>query len=424
MLTGTRSEGLAWRLALASFTVAALTGAFMRFGLYLGFPAWLRFGDVRHAHSHLMFFAWATPALILCAHRALKNAGRRLPGGVMTAIVAALAGLLAYVPFLLSGYGFLRIGDAGLPVSMMASGLNGIVWYAFAALYFYGARGVVRTPALRLMDGAVVMLVVSTVGILLLMVDGMSGTATASSVAASAEFYTNVFADGWFGLGLLAGLALAGLLGRSGGHGAGSGRLGFATWSLVVGLTARSGARLLAHSAPEASLRLVGGLGGLVAAAAWLWLVASLWRLWRARPVDGETDDTVRTVALAALALVGLKAVVEVALSLPAGEAFVASEGLRVLLLHAFLLGAVTLGLAATGRALLGRAAWTGLGAFGVSVALMILLLVPLTGVWPASLAGPWTLRAAAFSSLGPALLGGYALLFTARRHGPGSTRR
>src|SRR5690606_1433652 len=105
MLTRTPSENLAWRLALASFTLAALTGAFMRFGLYLGFPAGLRFGDVRHAHSHLMFFAWATPALMLCAHHALKDAGRRMPGGVKTAIAAALAGLLAYVPFLLSGYG-------------------------------------------------------------------------------------------------------------------------------------------------------------------------------------------------------------------------------------------------------------------------------------------------------------------------------
>src|SRR5690606_23482882 len=117
----------------------------------------------------------------------------------------------------------------------------------------------------------------------------------------------------------------------------------------------------------------------------------SLWRLRRARPRDGAHDRAGLGVALAALALVGLQAVVEVALALPSGEAFVAREGLRVLLLHAFLLGAVTLGLAATGRALLGQAAWSGLGAFTVAVAVMVLLLVPLTGLWPASLGGPWT---------------------------------
>jgi len=420
MLTGTRSEWLAWRLALTSFTLAALTGAFMRFGLYLGFPAGLRFTDVRHAHSHLMFFAWATPALMLCAHAALKSVGRRLPGGAALAVAAAVAGLLAYVPFLLSGYDLMRIGDAELPVSMMASGLNGIVWYGFALLYLWGSRGVRRSTTLRLMDGAVAMLVISTVGVILLMLESMSGTATSASVAANAEFYTSLFSDGWFGLGLVAGLSLAYLSVRSGFGAIAPRWLGLATWSLVVGLTARSGARLLAHSQPEAGLRLVEGVGGLVAAAGWLGLV---WGLWRARQRE-EGYDVGRTVALVALALVALKAVVEVALALPVGEALVARAGLRVVLLHSFLLGAVTLGLAATGRALLGRAAWTGLGVFAFAVAAMVGLLIPLTGVWPAPLVGPWTLRAAAFSSLGPALLGGYALLIGPLRPGSGSTRR
>ncbi|HZW99571.1 MAG TPA: hypothetical protein VFF10_05870, partial [Trueperaceae bacterium] len=254
MLTGTRSEWLAWRLALTSFTLAALTGAFMRFGLYLGFPAGLRFTDVRHAHSHLMFFAWATPALMLCAHAALKSVGRRLPGGAALAVAAAVAGLLAYVPFLLSGYDLMRIGDAELPVSMMASGLNGIVWYGFALLYLWGSRGVRRSTTLRLMDGAVAMLVISTVGVILLMLESMSGTATSASVAANAEFYTSLFSDGWFGLGIVAGLALAYVPGRGGFGSIGPRWLGLATWSLVVGLTARSGARLLTHSQPEAGL--------------------------------------------------------------------------------------------------------------------------------------------------------------------------
>lgn len=415
---------LAWRLAVASFTVAALTGAFMRFGLYLGFPWGLQYGDVRHAHSHLMFFSWATPALALCADAALRAAGRRLPGGPALAVVAALAGLVAYVPFVLSGYRLMPIGSAELPLSMMASGLNGIVWYALALLYLLGSWGARRTPALRLMDGAVVMLVVSTVGVLLLMLDGIGGTGTPRRVAANAEYYTSLFADGWFGLGLLAALALTRFGGRSGSatsadhapHGAvrqnpsGEGGFALATWALVIGLSVRSGTLLLTDLGLVAGLRPATGVGGLLAAAAWLWLAAGLWRRRpRVRSVGG-------VVAAVVLWLVVLKAVFELALALPAGEAFVESESLRVLLLHAYLLGAVTLGLASAARVALGSRAWHGLGAFSIAVGVMVLCLLPLTGLWPTALAGAWTLRAAAYSSLGPPLLAAWALSQTFRR--------
>jgi len=404
-----RGSLAAWRLALASFTLAALTGAFMRFGLYLGFPWGLQFADVRHAHSHLMFFSWATPALALAADAALGTVGRRLPGGAATAIAAALAGLAAYVPFLLSGYRLLPVGDAELPLSMMASGLNGVVWYALAALYASGSRGAPRTPALRLFDGAFSLLVVSTFGVLLLMVEGMGGTSTPLSVAANADFFLTLFADGWFGLGLLGALACTRF--------ADGPRRGFglATWSLAAGLCLRSGARLAAEHGLASGLRWLEGAGGLIAAAAWLWLAYALWR----RDVGGAGVGQV--VARVTLALIALKAAVEVALALPAGEELVAREGLRVMLLHAYLLGAVTLGLASFGRARLGPVAWRGLGAFAVAVAAMVALLLPQTGLWPATLGGFWALPAAALSSLGPALLGGYALMASLGARLPGA---
>ncbi len=399
-LTDDRSGALgAWRLALFSFTLAALTGALLRFGMYLGLPGGLLLGDVRHAHSHLMFFSWATPALALAAQAALAGAGRRSPGGAAVAIAAGVGGLVAYVPFLLSGYRLMPVGDAELPLSMMASGLNGLVWYAIAVLYAAGSWRVPRTPALRLMDGAVAMLVVSTVGVLLLMSEGMGGTATPRSIAANADFFLTLFADGWFGLGLLAALA-ATRFGGAPGYGWGPG-----TWALAAGLTLRSGAQLAAEHGLSSGLGPLASAGGLIAAAAWL---ALAWGLWRG---DLGGREPGQVVARIALALVALKAVVEVALALPAGAELVERNGLTVALLHAYLLGAVTLGLAAFGRAYLGRRAWRGVGALTAAVALMVFLLLPLTGLWPAVLRGAWALPAAALSSLGPALLGGYALL-------------
>lgn len=394
-----RTELAAWRLATLCFTLAALTGAFMRFGMYLGLPWGLQLGDVRHAHSHLMFFSWVTPALALAMHAALLQAGRRLPGGASVAVAAALAGLAAYVPFLLSGYRLLPVGDRELPLSMMLSAVNGIVWYVLVLLYLAGSWRLRRTPALCLMDGAAAMLVVSTLGVLLLMADGLGGTSTPSSVAANAEFFLTLFADGWFGLGLLG--ALAAMRFQTGTMG-GCGR---ATWALAAGLCLRSGARLAAEHGMT-SLRWLEGIGGLLAAAAWLWLVLALWR-----SDDAPGDAAGRTLARIALGLVALKSAVEVALALPAGEAFVEREGLRVLFLHAYLLGAVSLGLVSFGRARFGPAAWRGAGTFAVAVAVLVALLLPLTGLWPAGLAGFWALPAAALSSLGPVLLGAYALV-------------
>lgn len=102
-------------MALASFTLAGLTGAGLRFGLLFGFPWGLNYADVRHAHSHLMFFAWVTPSAMLLAAQALSDRGRRLPGGALVAIAAAVTGVLAYLPFLTSGYRLTEIGGNALP---------------------------------------------------------------------------------------------------------------------------------------------------------------------------------------------------------------------------------------------------------------------------------------------------------------------
>src|SRR5690606_25780622 len=173
-----RQLSAAWRLALFSLLLAMLTGAALRFSFIYGLPGGLRFQDVRHAHSHLMFFSWATPVLMLVAAAAVRRAGGRLIGAGACAMAAAVAGLLAYPPFLLSGYRLLSLAGRELPVSMMASGLNGALWYLFAALYLARSWRLARDPALRLLGGAVVLLLVSSLGAVLLAVSGISGTAT------------------------------------------------------------------------------------------------------------------------------------------------------------------------------------------------------------------------------------------------------
>lgn len=424
----TSSYTTAWRLAIFSFAFAAGTGALLRYGMYAGLPGGLLLGDVRHAHSHLMFFSWATPALILLATGSVRQAGASFRSGPWLAIAAVAAGLLAYVPFLLSGYRLMPLGEAELPLSMMASGLNGAVWYALALAYLRATRGLRRTASLRLFDGSVALLVLSSVGAVLLAVGGITGTASQAQMDAFVDMYLTLFADGWFGLGVLAALVSAVFVGavRRGRQ------LSVAAWTLTAALGVRTLTRLGVDAYGLGGLAAWESASGALAAVAWLWVVGLLLRSTRLSDDLGSSqasglDATSRVVAVLVLALIALKAVVEFAVAFPAGEAFVARQGLRVFLLHAFLLGAVTLGLAAAMRARLSRWAWRGLGWFALAVGVMLFLLLPLTGLWPVALSGPWALRAAFYSSLGPPLAALVTLALTGPlswpARGPGRSR-
>ncbi|MBX3143360.1 MAG: hypothetical protein KF813_06375 [Trueperaceae bacterium] len=392
----------AWRLALACFVLAALTGALFRFSAYFGTPYGLLLGNIRHAHSHLMFFAWATPVLMLLADEALRRRGRRLPGSAGVAIAAVVCGLLAFTPFLLSGYGMLPVGDRLLPLSMMASGVNGLVWYAFAVLYLVGSWRLTRDLPLRLLDGATVLLLVSSVGAVLLAKEGASHTLTPITMAAYVDLFLTSFADGWFGIGVLAGLALA-LAARVE-------RFGWVAWTLAAALSARAFTRLFQDAYGVAGLGFLESGAGFVAAVAWLLLV---WRMW---PHGSGVERGTLLLIRATLALMALKAVVELVLATPAGEQWVDQQGLRVFLLHAFLLGAVTFGLVAAAREVFGRRAFPFPRWLVASVVVMVFLLLPQTRLWPAALAGFWMLPAAAWSSLGPPVVAGVALVLSLKR--------
>lgn len=412
----------AWRLALLSLLVAMITGTALRFAFIYGLPWGLRFEDVRHAHSHLMFFSWATPVLMVVAAEAVRRAGGRLTGAVACAIAASLAGLLAYTPFLLSGYRLLPMAGRELPLSMMASGLNGLVWYVFAALYLIGSWRLTRNPALRLLDGAVVLLLVASLGAVMLAVTGVNGTATPTSTTAFVDLFLTLFADGWFGVGVVAALVLTHFEGRA----RSTPRFGAAVWLLTLGLAVRSLARVATDAYGVPGLDLVERAGALVAAAGWAYLALSLVGRRSAprpsdsgvaapAPVEPVVDPPGHGVAVAAMWLLAFKAVVEAVIALPVGEDLVARLGLRVLFLHAFLLGAVTLGLVSAGRTLVSTRAFAPVRALAVSVVVVVLCLLPLTGVWPSSLVGRWMLWAAALSSALPALVVAYAIL-AARR--------
>lgn len=403
-------------MALASFVLAASTGAYYRFSLFTPLAGIL--DNIRHAHSHLMFFSWVTPPLILLIGADLARRGAKPRGFAAAALAAAIGGLVSYVPFLQGGYQLTPFAGRLLPISMIASSLNGVVWYAFAGLYVWAAWGLRRDARLRLFDVAVALLVVSTVSVAVLAYLGATGQMERTVMLALVDWFLTLFADGWFGLAILGLAALHADRSRLARRPVGA--LG---WLLGGAMTLRSVGRYFedtlgtgaAAQAPGWASALAGA-GGAVAALAWLGLVFVIWRV-EARAAAYPSGSLVtapegvtRLLRQVTLGLLLVKGLVELAAATPGLTEFITQSSLRIFFLHAFLLGAISLGLVYSVRAELGAGAFHGAGLFALAVGVMVAALAPLTPLWPRALAGLWVLPTAAYTSLLPPAVAAYAL--------------
>lgn len=394
----TRSLRWAWRGALAFFVLAALTGAFFRFAVATGTPLGLNLGNVRHAHSHTMYFGWVTPALMALLAGWLPRLGAARVRGAKAAIGAAfVTTLLAYPPFLLWGYTSARFGDAELPLSVIASGLNVFAWYAFVAVYARARRGASEDGAarlaLRLFDLSLWFLVLATVGAWGLPAMQVFGTDNHALMVALTRIFLDLFSEGWFVLGVL-GLAAAE---ASRGHTAEPTALAgpVATWGvrlMVAGLPFTF-ALGMAPSLVPPLFEVLADIGGVLVCIGTLSLVAVLWRnvpgfLWRF-----------------ALACLTLKALAEGAVSALPGMEWAAHPQLHILYIHLMLLGFVSVGIIAAARAVWGATATAGRRAFAIAVTALLISLIPLTPLWPAAWRGSWIFVLAALLALGPVLV-------------------
>lgn len=385
-------------VALACFALAGTTGAFLRFGLLYGM-AGLSYANVRHAHSHLMFFSWVTPAIIaLMAAQLPRLTGRPLGGGFRRIIPVVIAlGLLAYVPFLLYGYRSAAIGGVNLPLAVIAATLSVLAWYAFAVIYFRQVWRAPMTRALWLMNAAVVFLLLSTVGIVGMPVATRLGVENPIWSFAFTHIFLDLFSEGWFVLAVL-GLAYAAMP-DAGQH----------PWARISGDLLAAGLPVvfllfLPVTMLPPSLRWVGSAGGLLVIAGSLGNVAALWR------------STRRSAAGLAwrvpLIYLAVKAATQLGLLLPATAQWAEIARLRVPYLHILLLGFVTLGLFAAAERQWGVA---GRRWMVVAVTALVLSLLPLSGLWPPGMGGLWALHVAAWAALGPVLVA-LAVLASARR--------
>ena len=408
-------------LAIAAFVLAALTGSLLRFGVQHGMPFGLQVLNVRHAHTHLMYFGWVTPALFaLTGVELLRRRGRPLPHGFGVGVAATLlTGALAYAPFLLSGYQLTQVGDARLPLSMIAAGLAVLAWYGWAAAYLVATWSLRRDLALFALDAAVLTLLVASTGAWGLALAALSPVASGTLMDALVHFYLDLFSNGWFALALL-GLLLAALPAPAEGRTAPAdmrparveGRRApvddrlarSALLVLLAGLLLAAFGTLLGWPATTVTTLRFAAAAGLLTLALRLTLAAA-----RAR----EPAPTLVSALLVA------KALLDGALAFDAVAAWSQRMLLPVPLLHGYLLGFVTLALVwlalRSWRPRAAAAFWLATAAVGVTLA----SLTPLTFLYPAGWRGPWVLPAAAWASLLPTaamVAVGAALVFDGTR--------
>lgn len=401
------SSSAAWRWtwlgALSLFILAASTGALLRFGLLSGFPWGLQYTNVRHAHSHLMYFGWVTPALMglivawlpALTERPLSATHQRRFRAVIS--LTLLLALAAYVPFLLYGYRLAQIGSARLPLSTIMASANMLAWYAFALTYWQATKGAARVKPLRLWDAAFIFMILASLGAW-----GVAGTAVFNLsdpllAAALARIFLDLFAEGWFVLGLL-GLAYATNPAAIGHRFAGRSET-----LLIMGLPVIFLLGIPVTMLP-APARLIGSLGGLMVGVG---LLGHLFALWQTAEKQWRP----------ALFFLGLKAAATLAITLPAIAIWSDRALLRVSYLHWLLLGFVTLGLVVAAQAMWGREFIRGKGWLTIAAALLILSLIPLTGLWPTVWHGRWTREFAAWAALGPVVVVSAMLLWSGWGH-------
>ncbi|HXF64973.1 MAG TPA: hypothetical protein VNK95_25325 [Caldilineaceae bacterium] len=388
-------------VAVVSLALAAATGVLLRFGLVAGFPTWAQnYNAVRHAHSHLMYFGWVTVALMaLIWHYLPILTGRRLPRGAGAQMTAsAFLALLSYPAFWSNGYGLTNVAGRDLPLGSITAGLNGLGWFLFVGLY---VRATWRLPArplpVQLWDWGLILLVVSSLGAFGIAATVALDLSSPLLQEAFLHLFLDLFAVGWFSLGLLgvlwAGLARQGPLPE-----------GLPSQWLAVALTPTFVLGMSPVVVTPPMLWLAALANG-VAAALLARHLAALWQRRHALP---------RLVWFAGAALAVYLGATLLALW-PGLWRWAAGTQLRVFILHLFLLGWVSSGLlatltAATGQARAGRQRVAGIvWMVGVTAMLVALAGLGLAAVIPVR--PSFWLWAAAWASLLPTAVGVWTML-------------
>lgn len=385
------SLSILWKLPLACFVLAGLTGFLYRLGLIGANVFGLSLENIRHAHSHLMFFSWAVP---LPMYFIIRKVNREIEANepnilmVRMAKAALFIGLAAY-PFFL-GYGYQPVSIAGLdlPVSVILSGLVMLCWYGFIVSYWKERKYINADLSVQFYDGALLMLFICSLGAWGVAVVQFSGLVNPLWGKALTHFFLATFTEGWIVMALLGVLYQHLDLNE--------GEITIAP-VLLVGLILFGAPLTFPYGISEGLLSprllITARIGGALAASG---LILNLVVIFR------QATSKIAWYWKLVLTLLAIKALAQLLTSVLPSSFWMSAHGLRIFYLHLLLLGAFTTGLCSA--LLLDKRAERGLAAVATAIILVLISLIWLTPLWPGALYAPWLLYATVAIAVFPVL--------------------
>lgn len=385
----TRTRDFSFRnlvnIALICFILAGLTGFLFRLSMVHPLSIGLSLTNIRHAHSHLMFFGWAIPLPMIFMMRYL-SARRPSEAKPLKAVIGLLfvMAFAAYPFFLLYGYHPVPLPGKSLPVAAMLSGLIMLAWYAFIVYYLKARRELEARPALVFYDAALLMLTLSSLGAWGVSLTQFFHLESALLAKSMTHFFLTTFTEGWCVLSLL----------------------GIAYDVLEVDETKTDPNALAAFIVFGAPLMFPFGISAGLLTPLLLWtariggLLVAAGLLLNLRELL-QNDLGVWRWPLVFLAL---KVIMQLVAAVSPSAFWAGQPSLRILYLHTVLLGFFSLGLFTGLKYILPDIGNRRFYLMATAITLLIVSLIPLTRFWPLAFSGAWIFTMVAAVALLPAL--------------------
>jgi hypothetical protein len=359
-----------WLVSLGLFILAVSTGFMYRWGMINGLPAGLSLTNLRHAHSHLMFFNWVTPIpMAFIARYIIRNSpdsARHFTRAIWSVIIT---GFLSYPFFLFYGYHPVEIGSMSLPFSVILSGVVMLCWYWFMGIYMRYRTHSPDSLSRLFYDGALILLFVSSLGAWGVAVAQFSGLENALLSGALTHFFLTAFTEGW------AILAVLGLIYEFFDEPVLSFDKNWLIAPMVLGVP------LMFPFGLSAEL-IQPGLLWIARAGAFAAGIGLLMNLITITTKSGRSITGWHVV----LTLFAIKILMQLTASLAPSVFWIGEHGLRILYLHLLLAGFVTIVFITAWYRIHPEQSRIGLWTFKGTIILMLITLVMISGYWPASL--------------------------------------
>ena len=359
-----------WQLSLLSFIIAALTGFLYRYGMLYPLPEWINFANIRHAHSHLMFFNWICPPIMIWMISKVisSNQTEEAQAFKRCFYVMIFLGFLSWPLFLLYGYHSVLIGSASLPLAAIVSGLVMITWYWFAWLWYRLRKNTDSSLSLFFYDAALAALLVSSLGAWGVSIFQFTPIDNPLLSSAMTHFFLAVFTEGWAVLGIL------GIIWQKVNSVKISINTGWLWQPILFGSMLifpfslnQSVITPAMHYTAIAGALLIAGSFGL-----------NLFLLLKSDALKGFIWKTI-------FGLMGIKILLQVATILPL-DIWPGEHGLRVLYLHILLLGIISI---LFFEVFYPKTLAQAKNLFAATVLLVLISLTMISGYWPVSFTPP-----------------------------------